>query len=57
VQLFDRDQARRPASTEAGGAVLSEARSVSVGVDNLRAKVKGDGREKNFFCPIIVSSY
>jgi DNA-binding transcriptional LysR family regulator len=36
VQLFDRDQARRPALTEAGAAVLSEARSVSVGVDNLR---------------------
>ena len=47
VQLFDRGQARRPALTEAGGAVLSEARSVSVGVDNLRAKVKGllDGLE------------
>ena len=47
VQLFDRDQARRPALTEAGTAVLSEARSVSVGVDNLRAKVKGllDGLE------------
>ena len=47
VQLFDRDQARRPALTEAGGAVLSEARSVSVGVDNLRAKFKGllDGLE------------
>jgi len=41
VQLFDRDQARRPALTEAGAAVLSEARSVSVVVDNLRAKVKG----------------
>jgi DNA-binding transcriptional LysR family regulator len=47
VQLFDRDQARTPALTEAGTAVLSEARSVSVGVDNLRAKVKGllDGVE------------
>src|SRR5712671_1588319 len=47
VQLFDRDQARRPALTEAGAAVLSEARSVSVGVDDLRAKVKGllDGLE------------
>ena len=47
VQLFDRDQARRPALTQAGAAVLSEARSVSVGVDNLRAKVKGllDGLE------------
>jgi DNA-binding transcriptional LysR family regulator len=41
VLLFDRDQARRPGLTEAGTAVLSEARSVSVGVDNLRAKVKG----------------
>ena len=47
VQLFDRNQARKPALTEAGAAVLSEARSVSVGVDNLRAKVKGlhDGLE------------
>ena len=47
VLLFDRDQARRPGLTEAGTAVLSEARSVSVGVDNLRAKVKGllDGLE------------
>src|SRR4051812_33064992 len=47
VQLFDRDQTRRPALTEAGAAVLSEARSVSVGIDNLRAKVKGllDGLE------------
>src|ERR1700724_3762707 len=46
-QLVDRDQTRRPALTEAGAAVLSEARSVSVGVDNLRAKVKGllDGLE------------
>jgi len=47
VQLFDRGQARRPALTEAGAAVLSEARSLAVGVDNLRAKVKGlrDGLE------------
>jgi DNA-binding transcriptional LysR family regulator len=47
VQLFDRDQTRRPALTEAGAAVLAEARSVSIGVDNLRAKVKGlaDGLE------------
>lgn len=41
VQLFDRDQTRRPVLTEAGIAVLSEARTVTVGVDNLRAKVKG----------------
>jgi DNA-binding transcriptional LysR family regulator len=47
VQLFDRDQTRRPALTEAGTAVLAEARSVSAGVDKLRAKVKGllDGLE------------
>jgi DNA-binding transcriptional LysR family regulator len=47
VQLFDRDQTRTPVLTEAGTAVLSEARSVSAGVDNLRAKVKGllDGLE------------
>lgn len=47
VQLLDRVQARRPALTEAGTAVLSEARSVSAGVENLRAKVKGllDGLE------------
>jgi len=46
VQLFDR-QARSPTLTEAGIAVAAEARSVSVGVDNLRAKVKGllDGLE------------
>jgi len=47
VQLFDRDQARRPALTEAGATVLAEARSISAGVDKLRAKVKGlrDGLE------------
>ena len=31
-----------PHWTRAGGAVLSEARSVSVGVDNLRSKVEKD---------------
>jgi DNA-binding transcriptional LysR family regulator len=41
VALFDREQTRKPALTEAGIAVLSEARTLSVGVDNLRAKVKG----------------
>jgi DNA-binding transcriptional LysR family regulator len=46
IQLFER-QARTPTLTEAGLAVAAEARSVSVGVDNLRAKVKGllDGLE------------
>ena len=41
VALFDREQTRKPTLTEAGSAVLSEARTLSVGVDNLRAKVKG----------------
>lgn len=41
VLLFDREQTRKPVLTEAGVAVLSEARTLSVGVDNLRAKVKG----------------
>jgi hypothetical protein len=57
VQLFDRDQARRPALTEAA-AVLSAARSVSVGVDNLRAKVKGllDGLEAQIALAVDVGS-
>jgi DNA-binding transcriptional LysR family regulator len=41
VPLFDRDRTRKPTLTEAGAAVLSEARTVRVGVDNLRAKLKG----------------
>ena len=47
LPLFDRDRTRKPTLTEAGAAVLSEARTVRVGVDNLRAKVKGllDGLE------------
>lgn len=47
VALFDREQTRKPVLTEAGTAVLSEARTLAVGVDNLRAKVKGliDGLE------------
>jgi DNA-binding transcriptional LysR family regulator len=40
VPLFDREQTRKPTLTEAGKAVLSEARTLSTGVDNLRAKVK-----------------
>jgi DNA-binding transcriptional LysR family regulator len=39
VQLFDREQTRRPTLTEAGKAVLSDARTLSAGMDNLRAKV------------------
>jgi DNA-binding transcriptional LysR family regulator len=39
VQLFDRDQARRPALTEAGAAVLPEARSVSAGAAQIALAV------------------
>jgi len=41
VQLFDRDRTRKPVLTDAGASVLSEARTVSMGVDSLRAKVRG----------------
>jgi DNA-binding transcriptional LysR family regulator len=41
VALFDRERTRKPTLTEAGIAVLSEAKTLSVGVDNLRAKVSG----------------
>ena len=47
VSLFDRERTRKPTLTKAGAAVLTEARTVSLGVDKLRAKVKGllDGLE------------
>lgn len=41
VTLFERDATRRPRLTEAGEAVLAEARAVRDGVDGLRAKVRG----------------
>jgi DNA-binding transcriptional LysR family regulator len=41
VALFDRERTRKPTLTDAGAAVLSKARVVSVGVDDLRASVKG----------------
>ena len=41
VAVFDRDATRKPRLSEAGRAVLAEARSLSRGVDKLRAKVKG----------------
>ena len=41
LSLFDREGTRRPKLTIAGRAVLAEARSVSEGIDGLRAKVKG----------------
>jgi DNA-binding transcriptional LysR family regulator len=47
VELFDREATRRPRLTEAGRAVLAEARTVAQGIDGLRAKVKSmlDGLE------------
>jgi DNA-binding transcriptional LysR family regulator len=47
VPIFDRESTRKPQLTEAGRAVVSEAQRVSLGIDNLRAKVKGllDGLE------------
>jgi DNA-binding transcriptional LysR family regulator len=46
VKLFDREHTRRPALTDAA-AILSKCKAVSVGVDDLRASVKGvlDGLE------------
>ena len=40
VALFDREQTRKPVLTEAGAAVLSKARVVAAGVDDLRASVQ-----------------
>ncbi|WP_066718651.1 LysR family transcriptional regulator [Sphingomonas pituitosa] len=47
VLLFDREGTKKPRLTMAGEAVLAEARTVSQGIDGLRAKVKGllDGLE------------
>jgi len=47
VALFEREGTRKPRLTPAGAAVLAEARTVAVGIDALRAKVKGllDGLE------------
>src|SRR5271154_2582356 len=47
MPMFDREATRKPQLTEAGRAVLSEACTVSLGIDKLRAKVKGllDGLE------------
>src|SRR5688572_28592395 len=41
VTLFEREGTRRPRLTEAGAAVLAEARAIASGMDGLRAKVKG----------------
>ena len=41
ITLFDRESTRKPQLTEPGRTVLAEARTVSHGIDGLRAKVKG----------------
>ena len=41
LPLFDRESTRKPQLTEAGHAVLAEARTVSHSLDALRAKVNG----------------
>ena len=41
LALFDRESTRKPQLTEAGRTVLAEARTVSHGIDALRAKVGG----------------
>jgi len=47
LSLFDREGTRKPKLTEAGRALLSEARTISHGIESLRARVKGllDGLE------------
>lgn len=47
LALFEREGTRKPRLTAAGQAVLAEARTLSQGIDGLRAKVKGllDGLE------------
>jgi DNA-binding transcriptional LysR family regulator len=41
VSLFDRESTRKPQLTEAGRALLSEARIISNGINGLRARVRG----------------
>lgn len=47
LSLFEREGTRKPRLTAAGRAVLAEARTVTQGMDGLRARVKGllDGME------------
>lgn len=47
LPLFEREGTRKPRLTPAGRAVLAEARTVTLGVEGLRARVKGllDGME------------
>src|SRR5215472_13968018 len=41
ISLFDRQSTRKPQLTEAGRTVLSEARTVTNGINGLRSKVRG----------------
>ena len=41
VELFDRERTRKPSLTAFGAAVLAEVQTISVGVNNLRAKISG----------------
>jgi DNA-binding transcriptional LysR family regulator len=41
VVLFDRQSTRKPKLTEAGRTVLAEARTITNGINGLRAKVRG----------------
>ncbi|MBG0811197.1 LysR family transcriptional regulator [Methylosinus sp. H3A] len=41
IELFEREGTRKPRLTVAGRALLAEARAISRGVEDLRAKVKG----------------
>lgn len=45
--LFDREKTRKPSLTEAGAVVLAKARTLALGMDDLRASVSGllDGLE------------
>ncbi len=47
LTLFEREGTRKPQLTVAGRALLAEARTISMGIDGLRAKAKGllDGLE------------
>jgi DNA-binding transcriptional LysR family regulator len=41
IPLFDRARTRKPVLTEAGAALLSKARTVTGGIDDLRASARG----------------
>jgi len=41
IALFDRERTRKPVLTKAGTTVLSKARAVSGGMDDLGASLKG----------------